>query len=203
MEFSSLFFNVAAKKNSHFPNVISIKPSDLIASSTHSATSNSSRSSSEAAVSVAAADYKNSSSLTRCQKCDAVLTCESHYYYSTKKEQSSQSSGLSATSKTANIWQCDYCGHGNSLTSGGGGDLSMASVPGNNVDVLMNASSSDKSESSYFIFCVDVSNSMSEKSDVSVTKVFFCFFCFVFNLDYLFSILLSLSILSRFRRMSS
>lgn len=88
-------------------------------------------------------------SIVHCKTCDAVLTSSSRV----------GQQGLKY------IWTCEFCEFENLL------DTYMPSeLPGNDNDILLN-SSLDRPDNGYFIFCVDVSKSMGEKSDVGILSL--------------------------------
>lgn len=89
----------------------------------------------------------NKNIIVHCKTCDAVLTSSSRV----------GQQGLKY------IWTCEFCEFENLL------DMYMPNeLPGNDNDILLNSSSTDKPDNGYFIFCVDVSKSMGEKSDVGI-----------------------------------
>lgn len=90
--------------------------------------------------------------LTRCKNCDAILTTISQI-------------NECDTHNNAQTWICEYCSHKNIIP------VSNLNIPNNDIttcvideqSVQQEASSID---SNYFIFCIDISNSMGKTKKV-------------------------------------
>lgn len=150
MEFSSLYFNISPQKKSHVPNVISIKPDRLVTATNATTTTT---------TTVTGASSSQSNKLVYCKTCQAVLTCESQVFHVDKNNNNKDENKF--------VWGCEFCGFENPLVEA----PATNELPGNDVNILLNNNNNDGSscqDAGYFIFCVDVSKSMSEKSDVGI-----------------------------------
>lgn len=79
--------------------------------------------------------------IVRCKKCDAILT---------------RASKLNRI-KSECYWNCEYCSHENQIN----GEIVENQIPDYDENVLLKASDiRNEPSSSYFIFCIDASNSM-------------------------------------------